>query len=154
MLKYQDNPNEFAVSLLNAPGKEPLACAATCLTACCGLPACYYRKKALETLGRGMEDYVCCQGYIPGMCGFEPGSQCQGQMAGLLLEVRATSLQSQHPHDMCSLALTHAPTPSSPYDHPRFDRCRAAAARRSPSRSRACSSWTRASSTLTRWTTS
>jgi len=86
MMQYQSNPNAYAVSLMDAPGKEPLACVATCLTVCCGLPACYYRKKALETVGRGVEDYVCCQGYFPGCCGCEPATQCQGQMAGLLLE--------------------------------------------------------------------
>lgn len=132
MLQYQQNPNGFAVSLMDAPGREPLACAATCLTACCGLPACYYRKRALESLGRGVDDYVCCQGYIPGCCGVEPSTMCQGQLAGLLCEVRARGL-GRHAGTQPLLGLTPPRPPSTLLDR------RAAAARRSPSRSRASS---------------
>jgi len=89
ILQMQNRPNEFAIGMMAAPGKEPLAFCASCLTACCGFPACYYRKKVLETFGRGVEDYTCFQGYIGPACGMDPASMCKscdGSMAALVCE--------------------------------------------------------------------
>lgn len=86
MLEKQGYPNEFAVRLKNAPCKDPLACGVTCIFGVCGFPACYFRKAVLEKFGRGVDDYVCCQGYVPKMCCIDFPTCCQGSAVGLCLE--------------------------------------------------------------------
>ena len=34
---------------------------------------CKLRYDILKTLGNGMDDYICCQGYFPPCCCFHPG---------------------------------------------------------------------------------
>lgn len=86
ILQFKDNPNDFAVSLMDAPAKEPLVCCASGVTAICGLPACFFRKKVLESFANGVESYVCCAGYFPHCCGVSFDNILKGQMAGLVLE--------------------------------------------------------------------
>mmetsp|Transcript_13516 Transcript_13516/g.36104 ORF Transcript_13516/g.36104 Transcript_13516/m.36104 type:complete len:212 (-) Transcript_13516:288-923(-) len=87
MLEKQRYPNQFAVSMLDAPGRKPLQFCGTCIFALCGCPACYYRQKVLESDGgNGIDDFVCFQGYIPPCCGCDPTTMCPGSQAGLILE--------------------------------------------------------------------
>jgi hypothetical protein len=86
MLERQNNPNAFVVSLASACPKDPLCCCVSTLFSFCGLPACYFRKAVLEKFGRGIEDYVCCQGYIPKMCCVDWPNTCKGSAIGLFCE--------------------------------------------------------------------
>mmetsp|Transcript_16292 Transcript_16292/g.37967 ORF Transcript_16292/g.37967 Transcript_16292/m.37967 type:complete len:234 (+) Transcript_16292:108-809(+) len=82
------NPNQFDTNLMDAPCKAPLPCCCTfLLTPCCGIPTCYWRKKALEQYGNGMEDYMCTQGMEYDCCCFKPGRMGdKGNVVCLLLE--------------------------------------------------------------------
>jgi hypothetical protein len=86
MLDKQNNPYGFALGLKDAPCKEPVCCCISTLGAPCGLTACWARKAVLEKYGAGVDEYVCCQGYVGKTCCFEPATYCQGSMLGLVLE--------------------------------------------------------------------
>jgi hypothetical protein len=86
MLEKQSNPNEFAVGLKNACCKDPCACCCSALFMPCGFSACYFRYKVLDRFGNGVQDYVCCQGYIPKMCCVDWPNCCQGSACGLCCE--------------------------------------------------------------------
>ncbi len=62
----QEQPNEFKTSLASAPCGDPLCCCYGFFCQPCA--ACYWRKAFLEKIGNGVQDYVCCQGYIPKCC--------------------------------------------------------------------------------------
>jgi len=66
ILGLQNKPNTFQTNLCNAPCADPGCCCCTGLFPCC--LAFYWRKAALEQFGNGMEDYVCCQGYVGKCC--------------------------------------------------------------------------------------
>mmetsp|Transcript_11407 Transcript_11407/g.23200 ORF Transcript_11407/g.23200 Transcript_11407/m.23200 type:complete len:223 (+) Transcript_11407:49-717(+) len=86
MLDKQNNPHVFAIGLAQAPCKEPLCCCASSLGTPCGITACWARKAVLEKYANGMDDYVCCQGYVGKCCCIEPATTCKGSPAGLCLE--------------------------------------------------------------------
>lgn len=86
MLDKQNNPNVFALGLKDAACKEPVCCCISSLGTPCGLTACWARKAVLEKYGKGVDDYVCCQGYVPKMCCVEPATMCKGSPVGLFLE--------------------------------------------------------------------
>lgn len=89
VMRMADNPNKFKTDLGNACCAEPVCCIVGTCCAFTGIPACYMRKKVLEDLGRGIDDFVCCQpnevGPIP-CCGTTLASCCPGSMVGLCLE--------------------------------------------------------------------
>jgi len=85
MLHMQGNPNEFALGLKDAPCAEPGCCLLSSLGAFGGCTACWARKKVLDTYYNGIDDFVCCQGYL-GCCCIQPGQCCQGSPVGLCLE--------------------------------------------------------------------
>ena len=82
----QSLPNEFALGLKDAPCAEPKCCILGTLGAPCGFTACWARKTVLEKYGRGMDDFVCFQGYLPGCCCIQPAACLPGSPAGLVLE--------------------------------------------------------------------
>ncbi|KAG8470175.1 hypothetical protein KFE25_008596 [Diacronema lutheri] len=86
MLEKQGYPNQFAVGLKDACCKDPLACCVTTIFGACGCPACYFRKAVLDKFGKGVEDYVCFQGYVPKMCCVDWPTCCQGSALGLFCE--------------------------------------------------------------------
>ena len=67
---FAQHANEFQVPLMSAPCEDPLCCVFGFLP--CG--ACYnayvLRKRAL---GGNMQNYECCQGYMPACCCIKPG---------------------------------------------------------------------------------
>lgn len=83
--QMQNNQNEFALGLKDAPCAEPACCCLSALGASCGFTACWARKKVLDTYYNGLDDYVCCQGYM-GCCCISPGNCCRGSPIGLCLE--------------------------------------------------------------------
>jgi len=85
-LEYQNNPNTFALGLKDACCKEPLCCCLSGFGAGCGFTACWARSKVLDTYYKGTEDFVCCQGYIPGCCCIQPAECCKGSIVGLFCE--------------------------------------------------------------------
>mmetsp|Transcript_1944 Transcript_1944/g.2814 ORF Transcript_1944/g.2814 Transcript_1944/m.2814 type:complete len:228 (-) Transcript_1944:8-691(-) len=66
LMRLQSRPNAFQTNLCDAPCKEPLSCCCTGLFPCCLAPQ--WRLAVLEQYGRGIDDYVCCQGYVPKVC--------------------------------------------------------------------------------------
>jgi len=86
LLDMQDRPNEFKIDLKNACCKDPLTCCVTGLFSFCGCPACYFRKAVLEHGGNGVDDYVCCQGYVPKLCCIDFPNTCKGSAVGLCCE--------------------------------------------------------------------
>jgi len=85
-LDHQGNPNEFALPLKDACCKEPLCCCLSGMGAGCGFTACWARSKVLDTYYNGTQDFICCQGYIPGCCCVQPTECCPGSMVGLFCE--------------------------------------------------------------------
>ena len=83
-LAHADNSNMFAVDLQNACCAEPVAC---CATACC-IPcaSCYFRNAVLEKYGNGIDDYMCCQGYMGKICCIDTADMCKGNTMGLCCE--------------------------------------------------------------------
>jgi len=86
LLDKQNNPNEFAVGLKDACCKDPICCCGTMIGMTCGLSACYFRNKVLSTYGNGIEDYVCCQGYVPKICCIDTPNMCRGNGMALCCE--------------------------------------------------------------------
>ena len=86
LLTYQDAPHQFAAGLKDVACLEPGCCIASACCAPCGITACYSRKSVLEKYHNGMDDFVCCQNYIPKCCCIEPASMCRGSPVGLCLE--------------------------------------------------------------------
>lgn len=86
LLDKQDNPNDFAVGLKDACCKDPCCCVFSMGGMCLGMTACYFRKSVLEKFGRGIEDYVCLQGYVPKVCCIPVGDMCQGNGLALCCE--------------------------------------------------------------------
>lgn len=86
LLEKQNQPHQFALGLKDAPCAEPACC---CLSFC-GVPhgctACWARKAVLEMYDGGVENFVCCQGYIGKCCCIDPRECCKGSMTGLILE--------------------------------------------------------------------
>ena len=85
-LAYQNNPNEFALGLKDACCKEPCCCLLSGFGSPCGFTACWARSKVLDTYYNGVQDFICCQGYIPGCCCITPTECCPGSMVGLCCE--------------------------------------------------------------------
>jgi len=86
MLSKQNNPYGFALGLKDAPCKEPACCCISALGSPCGLTACWARKAVLEKYDGGVDNFVCCQGYIGKQCCVDPVTYCPGSMLGLVLE--------------------------------------------------------------------
>ena len=86
LLSYQNKPHEYALGLDNACCTEPGCCIISGLGAPCGFTACWARKKVLERYHNGVDDYLCCQGYVPKCCCLDFPTMCAGSSAGLCLE--------------------------------------------------------------------
>ena len=87
MLAKQDNPNIFALGLKDACCEEPCCCILSGLGAPFGCTACWARKAVLERYStNGLDDYVCCQGYISNICCCNPSTWCAGSRLGLACE--------------------------------------------------------------------
>jgi len=86
MLDKQNNPNVFALGLKDACCKEPACCLLSGLGMPCGFTACWARKAVLEKYAAGMDDYVCCQGYVGDCCCIKPATMCKGSAFGLCCE--------------------------------------------------------------------
>jgi len=86
LLEKQNNPHQFALGLKDAPSAE-LAC---CCLGFCGAPygctACWARKAVLDKYDGGVENFVCCQGYLGKCCCIDPREICKGKIEGLILE--------------------------------------------------------------------
>merc|ERR1712110_339431 len=66
--KYGNMPNRFQTNLCEAPCKNPGCC---CIAFCCPLCAVYNART--KVLDGDMSRYICCQGYFPKCCCFNPG---------------------------------------------------------------------------------
>ena len=86
MIGYQNNPNKFQVDLKDACCKDPLCCCVGFVCAPAGCSACWSRKTVLETKLNGIDDFLCCQGYIGGCACIKPAECCAGSPVGLCLE--------------------------------------------------------------------
>jgi len=82
----QNNPNEFALGLMDAPGKETSCCLLGTLGGACGFTACWARQTVLDTLHNGIQDFRCFQGYIPACCCMDLTTCFPGSAVGLYLE--------------------------------------------------------------------
>jgi len=87
MINKQNDPHQFALGLKDACCTEPCCC----LLSSCGTPfgctACWARKAVLERYTEGgMDEYVCCQGYVPQCCCCNMAECCKGSSCGLCLE--------------------------------------------------------------------
>ena len=87
LLGMQGNPNQFAVGLKDACCVEPVAC---CLSGACtfpyGLAPCYFRSAILDKYHNGIQDFRCCQGFIPRCLCLDFESMFPGSELGLCLE--------------------------------------------------------------------
>lgn len=71
--KYYDFANTWQITMMDAPCKgQPLCCIGVC-PFCFPCVQFWIRKKALEQIGNGMQDYICSQGYYPACCCWQPG---------------------------------------------------------------------------------
>jgi len=87
ILAKQDNPHVFALGLKDACCEEPCCCIVSALGAPFGCTACWARKAVLEKYSaNGLDDYVCCQGYIPQICCCDPSTWCAGSRLALACE--------------------------------------------------------------------
>jgi len=86
LLKKQSHAHEFALPLKHACAAEPLCCIASGLGAPCGCTACYSRMLVLESYAGGIDDYLCCQGYVGGFCCTDMRTVLPGSRVGLFLE--------------------------------------------------------------------
>mmetsp|Transcript_30982 Transcript_30982/g.90929 ORF Transcript_30982/g.90929 Transcript_30982/m.90929 type:complete len:283 (+) Transcript_30982:22-870(+) len=86
LLDYQGNPHMFALGLKDACCTEPACCCLSAFGAFPGCTACWARKAVLEKYYNGMDDYVCCQGYLPRCCCVDMSNCCKGSPAGLFCE--------------------------------------------------------------------
>mmetsp|Transcript_51723 Transcript_51723/g.117809 ORF Transcript_51723/g.117809 Transcript_51723/m.117809 type:complete len:157 (+) Transcript_51723:64-534(+) len=84
LLDMQTQPNAFQTNLCDAPCASPLKCCVSCLFPNC--TAAPWREAALNQYGHGIEDYVCCQGYIPGCCCCKFETMGRGSAACMWLE--------------------------------------------------------------------
>lgn len=108
LLAFSENDGKFQVDMANAPCHNPLVCCVGACFALEGCTACYARHAVLEAYGKGIEDYVCCQGYVPPICGFNPQTQCKGSWLGLCCEgccctVCSLSIARMHVMDIKNL---------------------------------------------------
>ena len=86
MLGKRNNEDDFALPLSSACTTEPGCCILSCLGAPFGFTSWYMRKLVLDTYAGGVNDFVCCQGYIPYFCCVDPRTSCPGGSTGLCLE--------------------------------------------------------------------
>lgn len=86
MLAKQDEPHQFAIGLQDACCAEPCCCLLSGFGAPFGCTACWARSAVLDKYANGIEDYVCCQGYVPNCCCCNMGEQCKGSQLGLICE--------------------------------------------------------------------
>lgn len=84
LLNLKDKPNTFQTNLCDAPCKDPGCCCISGVCTCC--MAFYWRKAALEQFGNGMDDYVCCQGYMGKCCCIDWPNCCKGSTCGACCE--------------------------------------------------------------------
>ncbi|KAJ1445599.1 hypothetical protein M885DRAFT_473383 [Pelagophyceae sp. CCMP2097] len=72
---FQERDREFADGLTSMPCMQCPVCCVSCF--CLPCMNCYMR---YQVLGRSLENYECCQGYMNGVCcfdsGFSRGSGC------------------------------------------------------------------------------
>lgn len=86
-LNKQDNPHRFALGLKDAPCTEPACCCLSFCGAPYGCTACWARKAVLEKYEPGgVQDFICCQGYLGKCCCIDPREICKGTMLGLMCE--------------------------------------------------------------------
>ena len=85
LLAKADNPNQFAVGLKDACCEDP----GCCILGTCCIPATAFwaRDAVLAQYANGIEDFRCCQGYIPSCCCCPRiETLCQGSYLGLCCE--------------------------------------------------------------------
>ena len=115
MLVKQNNPNIFALGLKDACCAEPVCCIASSMGAPFGCTACWARKSVLEKCAcrpphvvcpapspyftpllphpppshadhKGIDDFMCCQGYFGQCCCLDTTTFLKGSPVGLCLE--------------------------------------------------------------------
>ena len=86
LLSFKDEPHQFALGLKDACCTEPCCCILSACGAPCGFTACYAREAVLNKYHNGINDFVCCQGYIPQCCCCNPSTWCKGSTLGLYCE--------------------------------------------------------------------
>jgi len=77
--KFHNHREKFQISMGDAPIKN---CGACCLGGCPLTFICmqhHMRYKVLNHIapGSGWDNYICCQGYAPPCCCFQPGACCE-----------------------------------------------------------------------------
>jgi len=77
--KYINNVEKFQISMGDAPCKScPCCCISGFpLTFCCAQHHMRYKALNHVSPGSGWDQYICCQGYMPACCCFNPGSCCE-----------------------------------------------------------------------------
>jgi len=95
------NPHVFAVGLKDACCKEPCCCLGSAIGSPCGFTACYMRKAVLDKYHNGIEDFICCQGYVGACCcidfkGCLPGSACGLCLEGCCCPIFSLSIARIH----------------------------------------------------------
>ena len=108
MIGYQNNPNTFQVDLKNACCADPLCCCVGGLGSICGFSACWARKTVLETKLKGIDDFICFQGYLRGCgpCKERPPSSSPAP----LLTPHTCSPLAHTPHSALNLTPLQPPT--------------------------------------------
>jgi hypothetical protein len=86
LLAMKDNPNQMALGMKDACCAEPCCCCLSSLGAPLGCTACWARKAVLEKYHNGVDDFMCCQGYIPKFCCCDVKECCKGSIIGLCCE--------------------------------------------------------------------
>ena len=74
---FADYRNKYAISMCQAPCREPCCWLSSMVCFC---PAVIYmRHRALNNVspGSGWSNYKCCQGYFGGCCCLQPGAMCE-----------------------------------------------------------------------------
>jgi len=101
LVEMQQSPHRFGVGLKDACCAEPGCCIIAMLGVPFGCTACWARKAVLDKYHNGVQDYVCCQGYLGQCCCVDTRECCKGSGFGLCLEglccpVLSTSLARIH----------------------------------------------------------
>mmetsp|Transcript_19666 Transcript_19666/g.29120 ORF Transcript_19666/g.29120 Transcript_19666/m.29120 type:complete len:201 (+) Transcript_19666:114-716(+) len=82
--QYYANQEKFQIGMMEAPCKAPMW---FCLGYFCSpCSQCYVRKRALDG---NLDNYICCQGYFPACCCFQPGSMGESSNPQLCLCLEA-----------------------------------------------------------------
>ncbi|KAJ8612588.1 hypothetical protein CTAYLR_009792 [Chrysophaeum taylorii] len=80
--KYVNYTEKFQISMGDAPCKAcPCCCIGGCpLTFVCAQHHMRYKVLNHVAPGSGWDNYICCQGYFPACCCFNPGACCEKEL--------------------------------------------------------------------------